>query len=566
MSLKIKQLTYVCVALISLFIIFFIGVRFDAQTQSSNYFVTTNITEALKGFKKGLDIAGGVKLTYKIDLSKYVQNYPDGFEYAQVTKNVKDIILKNIDSRVSSLGVSDYNGYIQSLSDGDYVVVELWWVSDIDEAKNIIGKTVELDFKIPYESWENIDDIIISRKQLAEDLLVQTQSNPELFATLGQSLQDQSVLYFKQEWLTLEELPIVYQSNSSLYTNRAIWSIASQLTEGIYRNNVWSMSWTIEWRTISKVNAINTIPWSWDVSPVITYDIEDIVISKTPERILAKDPKTNSLLDGWFFKMASVSTSQLWQPVVVIQFDDVGKEIFCNLTESIVGKPMAIFIGGQLVTAPVIREKICWGSAQIDGWFTPQSAKALADELNTWALPAPLILAQEEKLSPLLWEQVLQGAMRTALIGIIAIFLYFYLMYGFKQALTALLTIILYILIIWAFVKMIGYALSMSGFAWLILSIGMAVDANILLYERLAEEVKNKNSISTVDIEQASSRSGQAIKDGNLTTMFIAILLAMMGVNVFKWYGTMMVITQLVTIIMVIPFTRDLLHTFYNTK
>jgi preprotein translocase subunit SecD len=126
--------------------------------------------------------------------------------------------------------------------------------------------------------------------------------------------------------------------------------------------------------------------------------------------------------------------------------------------------------------------------------------------------------------------------------------------------------IVLYMLIIWAFVKMIGYALSMSGFAWLILSIGMAVDANILLYERLAEEIKDKNSISIVDIEQASSRSGQAIKDGNLTTMFIAILLAMMGVNVFKWYGTMMVITQLVTIIMVIPFTRDLLHTFYSTK
>jgi preprotein translocase subunit SecD len=93
-----------------------------------------------------------------------------------------------------------------------------------------------------------------------------------------------------------------------------------------------------------------------------------------------------------------VSTSQLWQPVVVIQFDDTGKDIFCNLTEAIVGKPMAIFIGGQLVTAPVIREKICGGSAQIDGWFTPQSAKALTDELNTWALPAPLILAQEEKL------------------------------------------------------------------------------------------------------------------------------------------------------------------------
>jgi hypothetical protein len=180
--------------------------------------------------------------------------------------------------------------------------------------KILLVKQFELDFKIPYESWENMDDIITSRKQLAEDLLVQAQSNPELFAALGQSLQDQSVLYFKQEWLTLEELPLIYQSNPALYTNRVIWSIASQLTEWVYRDTVWSMSWTVEWRTISKINAINTKPWSGDADALITYDIEDIVVSKTPNEYLQKILKLIHFLMVDFLR---------WQVWVHLNFDNL---------------------------------------------------------------------------------------------------------------------------------------------------------------------------------------------------------------------------------------------------
>ena len=112
------------------------------------------------------------------------------------------------------------------------------------------------------------------------------------------------------------------------------------------------------------------------------YTLEELVVTDTPSWVAAKDPTTSELLNGAYFKYASVGQSQLGQPVAAITFDEKGKEIFCNLTEKIVGKPLAIFVGGKLITSPVIREKICGGSAQIDGQFTPESAKQLVQDLN----------------------------------------------------------------------------------------------------------------------------------------------------------------------------------------
>lgn len=100
-----------------------------------------------------------------------------------------------------------------------------------------------------------------------------------------------------------------------------------------------------------------------------TYDIEDIRVQDTQTWIVAKDPKSNDILNGAFFKFASVSQSQTGKPVVSINFDEKGKDIFCNITEANIGKQMAIFVGGQLMTSPVIQDKICGGSAQIDGTF-----------------------------------------------------------------------------------------------------------------------------------------------------------------------------------------------------
>lgn len=139
---------YIVLFAVSLFLIFFVGTRIDTETGKSHTTVTSN---GLLHFKKGLDIAGGVRLTYKIDFSKYEEAYTNETELLQVKKTAQDIILKNIDNRISKLGVSDYSAYIQKLSDGEYLIVEIGGLNDINEAKGIIGKTVELEFKLANE-------------------------------------------------------------------------------------------------------------------------------------------------------------------------------------------------------------------------------------------------------------------------------------------------------------------------------------------------------------------------------------------------------------------------------
>ncbi|MDR2540941.1 MAG: SecD/SecF family protein translocase subunit [Candidatus Peribacteria bacterium] len=251
--------------------------------------------------------------------------------------------------------------------------------------------------------------------------------------------------------------------------------------------------------------------------------------------------------------------------MVVLHFDEAGKEIFCNITEHNIGKQMAIFIGGKIITAPTIQSKICDGSAQIDGQFTPESAKELTTSLNDGALPAPLILMQEEKVSPSLGDSAFMGAIIAMAVGLLLIYVYMTIVYGFRKGLITLLSLSIFALALLAIVKVIDYALSLSGIAAVILSIGMAVDTNVLIFERMKEEKsEGKNDDSAIKI--AYERSRAAIKDAQLSTGLIGLLLFMMGINMFKGFGSMLVVGVVLTLLINVPLIKELLFIFYPSK
>ncbi len=135
-------------------------------------------------------------------------------------------------------------------------------------------------------------------------------------------------------------------------------------------------------------------------------------------------------------------------------------------------------------------------------------------------MPAPLILSQEEKVSPTLGSNAFKGALIATLVGVVAILLYLLFIYGFRKATVTAITIALFMLVLMAIVKLFDYALSLSGIAAIILAIGMAVDANILIFERMNEEVKEGKSITTA-INEAKTRSRSAIRDGQISTLLI---------------------------------------------
>lgn len=523
-----------------------------------------------------MDIAWWVRLYYKIDLSTYEQAYANPTELARVIRNIQGIILQNIDTRISKLWVSDYESKIQTLEDGQYVVIDLWWVHDLNQAKEIIWKTVELEFKTAYK-WDG-SELVEHRQLLAENILKTSITTPDLMSDIALSNWSDGVYYRQYTGATIESLPQVYQDNPDILLEREWWVYPS-VTQWVYSvipafSGVSDTETILEWRFITKVNDVIpwtiAVPWSWDsvsedvVSPT-TYTLEEIFVPSKPQWETAKDPKTNEILNWAYFKYAWVSQSQTGQPVVTVNFDDKWKEIFGNLTETIIGEQLAIFVWWKEVTAPVIREKIPWWSAQIDWQFDVVWAKKLVDDLNEWALPAPLMLAHEEKVSASLWEKAMQWAMLAWWVWLLWVFLYMIVMYWFRKWLVAIVTLLSFLIVLFAVVKIIWFALSLSGISAILLSIGMWVDANVLIYERVKEEQSSGKSVlqSVLDWYE---RSWSAIRDWNITTWMIALLLFFIGTNVFKWFGTMMIVNILITLFILVPMTKYLLILFLWTS
>ena len=180
-----KQSIIAALFIVSLFLVFFVGRRFDPETGTRNMIFTM---DGVSHFRKGLDVSGGTKLVYKISYDKYEAIYTDAAEFNELKKMIEHIIMKNIDSRISKLGVSDYKAYVQNLDDEHYIVVEIGGIADLDQAKDLIGKTLELEFKLE-NPVAPTKTSIAARKELANQVLGQIKKNPD---TIQQLLEGRS--------------------------------------------------------------------------------------------------------------------------------------------------------------------------------------------------------------------------------------------------------------------------------------------------------------------------------------------------------------------------------------
>ncbi|EKD25415.1 MAG: bifunctional preprotein translocase subunit SecD/SecF [uncultured bacterium (gcode 4)] len=560
-----KQTIFTVLFIVSLIFVAFVGRTFDPQTGTRNFILTSN---GFSHFRKGLDVSGGTRLVYKISYDKYEKVYTNATELAAVKQTIETIIMKNIDSRISKLGVSDYKAYVQKLDNQNYIVVEIGGIADLDQAKELIGKTLELEFKL--QNPENpTATTIAARKTLAGKVLAEVKKDPDHISALLEGRMSENIYHSIYTGNTLDQLPDMYKNNPKLLADAEIGKVYG-LIEGNYATIYPQTDNALTQGTGVKLDGYTMFrvverkegkDLSGNASTI--YVFEDVFVQDRETRIPATDGQ--NILNGAYFKFANTSTSEMGEPVVVINLDDKGKEVFCNVTQANIQKPMAIFVGGNLLTAPNIQSKICGGTAEINGSFTVDSAKQLSNALNEGTLPAPLILMQEEKINPSLGVNALTGALRAGLAWLIAIMILLYCMYGYRKMLLTGIVLITFLTVLAAIMKLTDYALSLSGIAAIILSIGMWVDANILIYERLREELKEGKSIVWA-IDTAKDRSRSAIRDGQISTGLIAFVLFSMGTNMFKGFGSMMIITMLLTLLFNVPLTKMLLHAFYDPK
>jgi preprotein translocase subunit SecD len=334
--------------------------------------------------------------------------------------------------------------------------------------------------------------------------------------------------------------------------------------------------------------------------------------SKTPELTPDKNGKIvvdgnpgweTTGLSGKQLKKASVDFEQgkslSSQVVVRLEFNDEGKQLFSDITSANVGKPVAIFLDGQVLSAPTVQNAIKDGVAIITGNFTVQDAKALATRLNSGALPVPIKLISQQNVGATLGKESVQKSVVAGLIGLLMIANFMMVYYRFPGFL-AVIALLLYAVVSFSVFKIgisftalalvgvffflgltvnswfgilafVSYlvlillkglspvTLTLAGIAGFILSIGMAVDANILIFERLKEEIRAGKEIHKA-VEDGFARAWLSIRDSNVSSLITTVILYFFGTPAIKGFALTLGIGILISMFTAITVTRGMLY------
>ncbi len=299
-----------------------------------------------------------------------------------------------------------------------------------------------------------------------------------------------------------------------------------------------------------------------EVGSTPLLDFREVIVPEE-EKELEKIIFIPTDLTGRYIKGAQLEFDSITnQPAVGIQFDNEGAKIFEQLTERNIGKYLAIFLDNGLMEMPVVREKISGGQARITGKFTIEEAKKLVERFNAGALTAPINLISQETVGASLGEESLQKTLKAGLIGIILILLFM----GFYYRRLGLgwfsgIAFLIYILLTLAVYKIFGATMTLAGIAGFILSIGMAVDANILIFEGIKEGFKKGlNRISSID--EGFRKAWSSIRDSNITSIITCLILYNLTSGFIKGFALTLLIGVLVSMFSAVFVTRTILRAF----
>ena len=295
-------------------------------------------------------------------------------------------------------------------------------------------------------------------------------------------------------------------------------------------------------------------------TPFLEFKTENPNAGKLTEEEKKDSSKVfvSSDLTGRYLKKAILDFDQTtFEPVISLEFNDEGGKLFAKMTKENVGKSIAIFLDGAPISVPNVREEITGGKAQITGQFTPQEAKLLVQRLNSGALPVPVSLISQQSVGPTLGEKFLAKGIMAGIYGMILVSLFLILWYRLP-GLAAVLALGLYTIIILALFKLIPVTLTAAGIAGFILSVGMAVDANILIFERMKEELKKGKNLQSA-VSEGFSRAWLSIRDSNISSLITAGILFWMGTSMIKGFALTLGVGILISMFSAITVSRTFL-------
>ena len=284
---------------------------------------------------------------------------------------------------------------------------------------------------------------------------------------------------------------------------------------------------------------------------------QEIILS---DPLLQEDPNfVPTSLNGSKLQKAALTFDSLTnEPKVLLSFTDEGRQLFADITKVNVGKSVAIYLDGAPISTPIVREAILDGNAEISGNFNVQDAKELVGRLNSGALPVAISLLSTQTVGASLGEKVLTSGVKAGVFGIIIVTLFLILWYRIP-GLVATVALAIYIALMLAIFKLIPVTLTAAGIAGFILSIGMAVDANILIFERMKEEMRNGKDITDA-MHDGFLRAWLSIRDSNISSMISAVILFWFGTSLVKGFALTLGIGVLISMFSAITVTRTLLY------
>ena len=245
---------------------------------------------------------------------------------------------------------------------------------------------------------------------------------------------------------------------------------------------------------------------------------------------------------------------QTSQPQVSLEFDGEGTELFADITQRNTGKRVAIFLDGMIISAPNVNEPILSGRAVIQGDFTIEEARQLAQRLNAGALPVPIKLIGQQTVGATLGEISIQKSLKAGAIGLLAVAI-FMIVYYKLLGILASMALVVYAILSLAIFKFIPVTLTLSGIAGFILSFGMAVDANVLIFERIKEELHKGETLET-SVREGFVRAWPSIRDGNVSTLITCLILWTFASSSVKGFALTLGIGILVSMLSAIIVTR----------
>ncbi|OGD24864.1 protein-export membrane protein SecD [Candidatus Azambacteria bacterium RIFCSPHIGHO2_01_FULL_40_24] len=266
-------------------------------------------------------------------------------------------------------------------------------------------------------------------------------------------------------------------------------------------------------------------------------------------------------LSGKYIIGAKVEFDQnTYQPTVSVQFDSDGAKIFEELTSKNIGKPLGIYLDGLPISAPTVRESIAGGSAVISGKFNVSEAKQLAERLNAGALPVPIKLISQDSVGASLGRDSLNKSLFAGMLGFLMVAIFMILYYRFF-GIAAVLALLIYTALVLALFKLIPVTMTLAGVAGFILSIGMAVDANILIFERFKEEARSGKGFEMA-IDDGFARAWPSIRDSNISTLITTAVLYYFTTSIIKGFALTLGIGVIVSMFSAIFVTRSFLKLF----